>query len=82
MASTAGWPREVAQRIKNAIRESGLADHRIAELSGIPMSTFRRRIQGVNPWTLTEISAVAKVLKVDPRKLVQLDENERTREAS
>jgi hypothetical protein len=81
MASTAGWPREVAQRIRKAIRDSGLAEQRIAELSNIPMSTFRRRVRGVNPWTLTEISAVAKVLNVDPRDLVQGD-HDRAREAS
>ncbi|MGW4715536.1 helix-turn-helix domain-containing protein [Nocardia sp. NPDC004260] len=81
MASTAGWPREVAQRIRKAIRDSGLAEQRIAELSDIPMTTFRRRVRGVNPWTLTEISAVAKVLNIDPRKLVQVDDD-RSREAS
>ena len=70
----------MAQRIRKAIRDSGLAEQRIAELSDIPMTTFRRRVRGVNPWTLTEISAVAKVLNIDPRELVQVDD--RTREAS
>lgn len=57
------------------MRESGLSDHRIAELAGIPMSTFRRRVQGVNPWTLSEIDSVAKVLHIDPDTLVRTGED-------
>lgn len=63
-------------QIRKFIDASDLPESRIAERSGIPISTFRRRYRGVNPWTLTEIESVADALEVRVRDLTDVPDEE------
>lgn len=67
---SADWAKRVEQKIRAAIENSDLSENEFATLSGIALTTFRRRVAGVNPWTTSEIAAVARVLDTDPQSLV------------
>lgn len=74
MGISARWSQRVAARVREAVEaaidDSDLTKHRIAILSGIPKTTFNRRIDGVDPWNVQEIEAVAQVIGVDPDDLI------------
>lgn len=66
MATQPPWSRQVAARIKRAIRQSRRSEIFYSEQTGIALSTLRRRLAGITPWTLSEVEAVAKALDKDP----------------
>jgi transcriptional regulator with XRE-family HTH domain len=81
MANQPRWSQRTTTRLRKAIKASGLSENKLAELAGIPMSTFRRRVRGINPWDTEQIEAVARVLGVTPHDLLP-ERPERAREAS
>lgn len=70
MESKSRWSLRVTARVRKALKDSGLTDTRIAELSGIPRTTFHRRVTGVDPWNTAQLEAVAKAIEVDPDTLL------------
>lgn len=76
MANAAVWSQIVAARIRKSVEDSELPEYRIADLSGIPNSTFRRRVQGADPWTLTQLAAVVDVLDLDVNDLTNVSDEE------
>lgn len=70
MATQPSWSRQVAARIRREIRESRRSEVFYSEQTRIPLSTLRRRLSGITPWTLTEIEALAKALDTDPDRLL------------
>lgn len=72
MANAARWSQLVAARIRKSIEDSDIPEYRIADLTGIPNTTFRRRVQGIDPWSLTQLAAVADVLGLDVSALTSV----------
>ncbi|SEC89266.1 helix-turn-helix domain-containing protein [Arthrobacter woluwensis] len=58
--------REIADKIAAAIFRSGRSLNSVATESGIPRTTFQRKINGTTPWTVEELAAVGDVLGVKP----------------
>jgi hypothetical protein len=42
----------------------------VADKSGIPLSTYRRKLAGHTDWTVTELARVARALGVHPASLL------------
>lgn len=55
----------VATHIAEAIRSAGETQMTIAQATGIPQATLSRRLNGLTPFTVAEIGAIASVLGVD-----------------
>lgn len=70
MGNQPRWSERIATNVRRAIKASGYTEHKIANLAGIPKSTFDRRVRGVNPWTTDELEAVADALEIDPNDLI------------
>lgn len=70
MGNQPRWSQRVSKRIRQAIDASDLTDYRVAVLTGIPNSTFDRRLDGHFPWNTDEIEKIAKVLKISPDDLM------------
>jgi hypothetical protein len=60
----------VTTRVRRAVKASGIPEYTVAKLAGIPNTTFGRRLDGINPWNVDEIEAVAKAIGVDPNDLI------------
>ncbi|WP_280454874.1 helix-turn-helix domain-containing protein [Nocardia brasiliensis] len=69
MAYNTRWSHRVAARVRSAIEaaidRSELSVTQLADRTGIPLSTLRRRIQGINPWDIDQLEYVAEALGVD-----------------
>lgn len=59
-----------AAKVSDAMRTRGVSQKSMAESTGIPRVTLIRRLNGTNPFTVTELAAVAATLDVDVRDLV------------
>lgn len=70
MGNQPRWSDLIAARVRRAVSESELSDHRVAKLTGIPKTTFDRRLDGFHPWNTEELEAVAKVLDCDPGEFI------------
>lgn len=70
MAHRASWSDRVSARARRLIQDSGLSDHKLAELTDIPLTTFRRRKKGVNPWDTAQLESLAQAIKVTPYDLI------------
>ncbi|MFI7191409.1 helix-turn-helix domain-containing protein [Nocardia nova] len=70
MGNQSRWSQRVATRVRRAVKDSGIAPYRFARLTGIPKTTFDRRLDGVNPWDTEELEAIAKVLGIEPNDLI------------
>lgn len=66
MGSTNELARQVSKRVRAAIEASEHSWRDVAEGSGIPRETFRRRLNDQNPFSIDEIEAVARFLGMDP----------------
>jgi len=53
---------QVAQTVAEAIRAAGHSQRQVAEGTGIALVTLNRRLTGHTPFTIAELSAVAKFL--------------------
>lgn len=71
MASKPPWEYQVAARIVASINESSYSQNSLALETGISLATLRRRINSTIPsWTLQEVGAVARALRVGPETLL------------
>lgn len=57
-----------AAKVKEAMGDQPIKS--TADAAGIPVSTFRRKLAGHTPFTVTELSKVADVLNVAPVSLL------------
>lgn len=65
MGNRARWSTRVAARVKEAVEASPLTVSKVVRLTGIPRTTFDRRLEGINPWDLEQLEAVAEAIDVD-----------------
>lgn len=64
---------QVAAAVEAARTSAGIGKDRLADQSGIPQTTLKRRLAGVSPFTVAELDAVASVLGVEIETLLGLD---------
>lgn len=63
----------VAKKVVAAIEAGGQTELGIAEATGIPRVTLRRRLQGLNSFTVAELKAIATVLDIKVSDLTAED---------
>lgn len=56
---------QVAAGVAQAIQDCGLSEVAVAERSGIPRTTLKRRLAGHSAFNVAELAAIAAVLGVD-----------------
>lgn len=56
----------VAEKVAAAITRSGSSKHAVADATGIPMTTFNRKINGHTPFNVEELALVARALNESP----------------
>jgi hypothetical protein len=66
MEHESGYSQRVAARVREAIKDSGLSNARIAEQSGIAAVTFSRCFRGLAPWNTVQLGAIGDAIAVDP----------------
>lgn len=54
--------RTVAQRVRDAMEQKSLTEKGLADVTGIPRTTLRRRLTGNSSFTLNELDAIARYL--------------------
>lgn len=59
-----------AEAIEAAMKTEDRSQKWVAERSNIPLTTFRRKLNGGNEFTLTEILAISTALRVEPADLL------------
>lgn len=55
----------VASRIAAAAKEAGMSEVRLADETGIARTTLRRKLKGLQPFTVPELVLIGKALKVN-----------------
>ena len=56
--------RTVAERVRVAMEQKGETEKGLADATGIPRTTLRRRLTGNSPFTVNELGAIAPCLGV------------------
>ncbi|MFC8531861.1 helix-turn-helix domain-containing protein [Nocardia sp. NPDC057227] len=69
MAQLTPRSRQVSARVEAAIKSSPLSQTAVADITGIPRETLRRRVRGISAFTVDELESIARVLEVDPDDL-------------
>lgn len=77
MDRLAGWARRVAGQVEAAIEASDLSKTAVAEITGIPKTTFLRRLRGQDPFDLTQLELVADALDMHLLEFFATDEQRR-----
>lgn len=54
----------VAGRVRSAMEEQGQTEKGLADATGIPRTTLRRRLTGNSPFTLNELDVLAPLLGI------------------
>lgn len=62
--------REIATVVALRVEESGLSRRQLSDRTGIPFSTLTRRLNGLSPFVVTELHAIASVLGTTVKTLV------------
>ncbi len=60
----------VATAVKVAMVRSGITQHQIAEALGVSQPAVSARLAGRTPWTVDELTIVARLLDVRPSVLL------------
>ncbi|MEV0357167.1 helix-turn-helix transcriptional regulator [Nocardia sp. NPDC050697] len=68
--------RRVRARVEAAIEGSSVSQTAVADITGIPRETLRRRLRGATAFTVDEVELIARALEVDFFDL--MDSPERT----
>lgn len=63
-AKAATTAQQVAAAVRGIVAESGLSELALAEQSGIPRVTLRRRLAAQSPFTVQELADIGEVLGV------------------
>lgn len=53
---------QVAQRVQAGMEAAGVSQAGLSQDAGIPRATLIRRLRGHQPFTVTELEAIARVL--------------------
>lgn len=61
---------EIADRVREALTESGVRITTLSADTGIKERTLRRRLKGDSDWLASDIARIAKRLEVDPTDLM------------
>lgn len=61
---TSTYQRQVAEAVAAAMKAGDWSEKALAEETGIPRVTLRRRLSGASPFNVAEIAAVARGLGV------------------
>lgn len=64
------YSEEVARNIAASITRKNRSKKSVAEMAGIPLTTFNRKINGHGDFGVTEIAAIADALDVHPGSLL------------
>lgn len=56
------YPAQVAQAVAEAVKAGGWSEKGLAEATGIPRVTLRRRLAGGAPFNVAELAAIADAL--------------------
>ena len=73
---------EAARLMSEAIEQSGLGRHKVADLTGIPETTLRRKLMSRADINLRDISLVADALGIPAPTLLPASLSERHDEAA
>lgn len=57
-------PKRRYKNLKNLMYEQEITQQQLSKITGIPLSTLRRRFAGHEPWDFDYIEAVAPVLNI------------------
>jgi transcriptional regulator with XRE-family HTH domain len=52
----------IAAAVRDDMRQRGISELKLSELSGIPRVTLRRRLAGTSPFTTTELAHISEAL--------------------
>lgn len=74
MEHSDGLPSRVAALIREEMTKVQISQRTLAELSGIPLATLSRRLNGHTAFDLSEIYAIAEHVGFRPSRLVALAE--------
>jgi hypothetical protein len=69
MATKTTYPEQVRRNVDVAIGQADETSTSIADGTGIPRSTMRRRLIGSSPFTVAEVGLIAIYLKTTPEDL-------------
>lgn len=65
-------PDTSAARVATAIADAGKTIKGTADAAGIPVTTFRRKLDGHTDFTVTELGRIAAALDVPPSSLLPM----------
>jgi cyanate lyase len=71
--------RQVSASVRAAIKHKDISWKQLADETGIPRETLRRRLHDINPFTVDELESIALCLGLERDAFVNLN---RLREAS
>lgn len=72
METETTFPVRVAGSVAEAISEAGETSTSVADATGIPRSTLRRRLLGSSPFTVAELGLIAGHLGTTPEQLMSV----------
>lgn len=75
MTTTTRIDTALAEVVKAALKGAGQSQRRAAEVTGIPLVTLHRRLTKDSPFKVTEVAAIADLLKVSVVDLFQQAEH-------
>lgn len=68
--TTTEYPHRVAQTVVSAMQADGWSEKALADATGIPRVTLRRRLVG-SPFNVAELAAIAAVLNTTVTALIE-----------
>lgn len=66
----------VAQTVDEAIKAGGYSQQAMANETGIPRVTLRRRLSGASPFNVSELDAIARTLGIPTKELTDVAEGD------
>lgn len=73
MGNPAHWSQQVAARVHQAVKGSGLSNYAVAKNARIANATFDRLIHGVGAWDIEQLERIAQALDLNPNEFVPSD---------
>lgn len=66
---TSTYRSAVAKTVTESLKAGGYSEKAMAEATGIPRVTLRRRLSGTSPFNVSELDAIARTLGIPIRNL-------------
>lgn len=60
------WSQQITERVRLAIKDSGMTEEYVGQQAGIPNATLSRRLNGHYPLTIADLENIAAVIGIDP----------------